>query len=170
MKNVNVQYFVEGEDEKKLINTLKNQLGVIQSGKVQKLNVIENKISMNILRTLKKGTVVVLVFDTDTGKTEILNKNIKMLNECSFISKVITIPQVKNLEDELVRCCNIINITELLNSRSKKDFKSDLIHVTNLDSKLREHGFNINLFWNKQPDAPYQRIVNEAAQIKINIK
>ena len=113
------------------------------------------------------------------GKTTLLrdltrllskNKNIKMLNECSFISKVITIPQVKNLEDELVRCCNIGNITELLNSRSKKDFKSDLIHVTNLDSKLREHGFNINLFWNKQPDAPYQRIVNEAAQIKINIK
>ena len=78
MKNVNVQYFVEGEDEKKLINTLKNQLGVIQSGKVQKLNVIENKISMNILRTLKKGTVVVLVFDTDTGKTEILKRIAKI--------------------------------------------------------------------------------------------
>jgi hypothetical protein len=170
MKNINVQYFVEGEDEKKLLNTLKNQLGVIQPGKVQKLNVIENKISMNILRTLKKGTVVVLVFDTDTGKIDILNSNIKLLNECSFISKIITIPQVKNLEDELVRSCKIKNITELLNSRSKKDYKSDLIRVTNLDSKLKEHEFNIDLFWAKQPTSPYQRIENESNQIKINIK
>lgn len=170
MKNINVQYFVEGEDEKKLLNTLKNQLGVIQPGKVQKLNVIENKISMNILRTLKKGTVVVLVFDTDTGKIDILNSNIKFLKECSFISKVITIPQVKNLEDELVRSCNIRDITELLNSRSKKDYKSDLIRVTNLDSKLKEHEFNIAHFWNEQPTIPYQKITNESNQVKINRK
>ena len=170
MKEINVQYFVEGEDEKKLVNTLKNQLGVIRPGKVQKLNVVENKIPINILRTLKKGTMVVLVFDTDTEKTDTLNNNIEMLKDCSFISSVITITQVKNLEDELVRSCNIKNIKELLNSRSKKDFKSDLIRITNLDSKLKEHEFDINLFWSKQPDKPYQKIVNEADQIKIIAK
>lgn len=166
MKNINIQYFVEGEDEKKLINTLKNQLGVIESGKVQRLNVIDNKISDNIIRTFKRNTIVVLVFDTDTKNTDILNSNIKKLKTCKFISKVITIPQVYNLEDELVHSCNIKDITELLNSRSKKDFKSDLIHITNLDSKLKEHSFDINLFWNQQPNSPYQNISNDSKLIK----
>ena len=166
MNNKSFQYFVEGEDEKKLLTTLKNQLGVIQAGKVQKLNVIEEKISTNIIRTLKKGTIAILVFDTDTNNVDILNWNIKMLNESHVISKVITVPQVKNLEDELIRSCDIKNIKELLNSRSKKDFKSDLIHVTNLDIKLKEHNFDISLFWNKQPNKPYQNINNESIEIK----
>lgn len=170
MKNIKYQYFVEGEDEKKLLNTLKNQLGFIQTGKVQVLNVVQNKFPDAILRTLTNGTVIVLVFDTDTGNAEILNKNIKVLNKCPFISKVITVPQVKNLEDELVRSCDIKCITELLNSRSKKDFKSDFIHITNLDSKLKEKKFDIEQFWNTQPEPPYQHIANEASQIKIHTK
>lgn len=166
MKNVNIQYYVEGEDEKKLVNTLKNQLRVIKAGKVQRLNVIENKINDSILRTLNKGTIVVLIFDTDTKNNDILKSNILKLNSCSFVSKVITIPQVHNLEEELIRSCNIKKITELLNSRSKKDFKSDLLRITNLDSKLKEHEFDINFFWNQQPKAPYQDIPNEAKLIK----
>jgi len=170
MKNINYQYFVEGEDEKKLLNTLKNQLGIVQAGKVQVLNVVQNKIPQTILRTLKKGTVVILVFDTDTSDIDILKQNIKLLNECGFISKVITVPQVKNLEDELVRSCDIRSITELLNSRSKKEFKSDLIRITNLDKKLREHKFDINRFWSQQPSAPYQEIINDADSIKKSVK
>lgn len=167
MKNVNVQYYVEGEDEKKLVNTLKNQLRVIVTGKVQKLNVIQDKINYNILRTLKKGTIVVLIFDTDTDNVDTLNNNIQKLKECSFVSKIVTIPQVPDLESELIRSCNIKKITQLLNSRSKKDFKSDLIHITNLDIKLKEHEFDINLFWNQQPDFPYQNIPNNSQIIKI---
>lgn len=167
MKNVNVQYYVEGEDEKKLVNTLKNQLRVIVTGKVQKLNVIQDKINYNILRTLKKGTIVVLIFDTDTDNVDTLNNNIQKLKECSFVSKIVTIPQVPDLESELIRSCNIKKITQLLNSRSKKDFKSDLIRITNLDIKLKEHEFDINLFWNQQPDFPYQNIPNNSQIIKI---
>ena len=170
MQNIIYQYFVEGEDERKLINTLKNQLGLVQTGKVQVLNVVQNKISPVILRTLKKGTVVVLVFDTDTGNADILNYNIQLLNKCNYISKVITVPQVKNLEEELVRACNIDSITELLNSRSKKEFKSDLIRITNLDKKLTEHKFDINRFWSQQPGAPYQGITNGANSIKRSVK
>lgn len=40
MRTKFVQYYVEGEDEEKLIQTLKYDLGIIRSGKVQKLNVI----------------------------------------------------------------------------------------------------------------------------------
>lgn len=167
MRNVNVQYYVEGEDEKKLVNTLKNQLRVIVPGKVQKLNVIQDKINSNILRTLKKGTIVVLIFDTDTDNVDTLNNNIQKLEKCSFVSEIVTIPQVPDLESELIRSCNIKKITQLLNSRSKKDFKSDLIRITNLDMKLKEHEFDINLFWNQQPDFPYQNIPNNSKIIKI---
>ena len=77
MKSKFVQYYVEGEDEEKLVNVLKTQLGLIRPGKVQKLNVVEQEITNIRLRTLKQGTMVVLVFDTDTGNVDILKKNIK---------------------------------------------------------------------------------------------
>ncbi len=83
-----------------------------------KLNVIENKITDNILRTLKEGTIIVLVFDTDTRKTDILNYNITKLKAYKFISKVVTIPQVDNLEDELIRSCNIRKITEKFHAKN----------------------------------------------------
>ncbi len=167
-RQVNIRYFVEGDDEKKLVNTLKNDLKVIVSGKVQILNVIQNIISDMIIRTFKPGTIVVLIFDTDTNSVDILNKNIAKLKKQCNVSKVITIPQVNNLEDELLYSCNIREITELLNSRSVSNFKSDLIHITNLDVKLRQHAFNINRIWSKNPQPPYDNIINEAYKIKTN--
>ena len=142
-KNANVQYFVEGEDEKKLVNTLKNDLKVIIPGRVQIKNVVQDIVSDMILRTFKQGTIVVLIFDTDTNNTDTLNKNISNLKKHRNVANIITIPQVKNLEDELIYSCNIRRITELLNSRSVSNFKSDLIHITNLDSKLIQHQFDI---------------------------
>ncbi len=167
MKNTSIQYYVEGEDEKKLISVLKSNMEVIKPGRVQKLNVVQDQITDANLRTLKSGTIVVLVFDTDTEQVEILKKNIKKLNGCRAVSKVITIPQVPNLEGELVRSCNINDVTELLNSRSRKDFKNEFIRVSNLEKKLIEHDFDLTIFWTKQPEAPYQDIINNAEEIKI---
>ena len=167
IKNANIQYFVEGENEKRLIDVLKNEFSVIYSGKVQVFNVVEKKFSMNLLRTLKKDCIVVLVFDTDTNNIETLKSNIKTLKNCPFVSNVVTVPQVKNLEDELVRCCNIKDIKELLNSRSNKDFKTDLLSVSNLSKKLSQHNFDIDLFWNKQPLAPFSEFLNESMKIKL---
>ena len=167
MKENNIIYYVEGEDEKKLLNVLKTQLKLIKPGKVQRLNVINESITDVMLRTFKKDTWVVLVFDTDTNKTEALQKNIKKLNKCPFVSKVITIPQVRNLEDELIRSCKIKKITELLNSHSLSKFKRDLIHISNLDAKLVEHQFDMNNFWSQEPPYPYQDISNESQTIKL---
>ena len=166
MRNRNLLYLVEGDDEKKLVNTLKNSTGLIHPGKVQKLNVIECNITDLHLRTLAKGTIVVLIFDTDTDTVALLDKNIEKLKSCSAISAVVTIPQVPNLEGELVRSCNIKVITELLNSKSTKEYKSDLIRVSNLDQKLKEHQFDINIFWSKNPKPPYHLIENQATVIK----
>lgn len=169
MKSTNIQYYVEGEDETKLVNILKTQLKMIKSGKVQKLNVVEELITDAMLRPLKTGTIVVLIFDTDTKNLGILNCNITKLKKCNSVSKVITIPQVANLEEELVRSCDIKKITELLNSSSLTDFKRDFIRINNLDAKLLEHKFDINIFWSQKPPILYQNIdiENDSKEIKL---
>lgn len=167
MRSVNIQYYVEGEDERKLVNVLKTELKLIKPGKVQRLNVVDKKITDTMLRTLKNNTVVVIIFDTDTDSVDILNQNIDKLKSCPSVSEVIKIPQVHNLEEELVRSCKIRRITELLNSSSASEFKGDLLKVTNLDTKLVEHGFDINIFWSRNPGEPYQHIENDSAEIKI---
>lgn len=167
MKSKFVQYYVEGEDEEKLIHVLKTDLGAIRPGKVQKLNATEHLLTNARLISLRTGTMVVLVFDTDTGQTDILNKNLEKLKQCSSVSEIVTIPQVSNLEDELVHSCNIRKITELLGSKSKKEFKADLIRAKNLANKLREHQFDINLLWCRQPLPPFQNITNQSEKIKL---
>lgn len=82
------------------------------------------------LRPLTADTMVVLVFDTDAGSVDILKKNVKKLAACRSVSEVVLIPQVPNLEGELVRSCNIKDIRELLNSQSRTKFKRDIIHVS----------------------------------------
>ena len=166
MKIKYIQYYVEGECEEKLINTLKSELMLVETGKVQKLNVIENEISKARLIALRPGTMVVLIFDTDTGNVEILNKNIKKLSECSSVADLVLVPQVKNLEDELVKSCSIRHIKQLLGSRSNAEFKSDFIKATNLANKLKSKSFDINLIWKGNPSAPYQDIINQSEKIK----
>ena len=74
-RNEIYQFYVEGEDEKKVIETLKKDMNLIVSGKVEVLNVIQKEIKTPRIRTLKTGTNVVLIYDTDIDKTDILDKN-----------------------------------------------------------------------------------------------
>ena len=167
MKTKYIQYYVEGPDDKKVIDTLKTKMGLVKPGKVDVLNVVTEKITDLRLRTLSPGTMVVLVFDVDAGSRDILNTNIQKLKNCQAVTEVVTIPQVPKLEIELVRSCNIRQIKELLNSRSSDDFKRDVMRVTNLDAKLREHQFDIDQFWSATPSPPYQDIPNQAAKVKM---
>ncbi len=167
MKKAVIQYYVEGDDEKRLINVLKSELKLIRPGKVQKLNVLTQKITDAMIRTYKSNTLVVLIFDTDTNNANILNENIEKLRACTAVSDIITIPQVLNLEDELVRSCNVRNARELLNSSSIKNFKRDFINITNLSDKLVQHKFDINTFWTQKPNEPYKHIDNQSKKIKL---
>ncbi|SFL43288.1 hypothetical protein SAMN05216390_1283 [Lachnospiraceae bacterium KH1T2] len=86
------QYYVEGEDEEKLINVLKSDMKCITAGKVQVLNPVTEKITAIRLRTLKKYTTVILVFDTDVSETKILEENIKTLDKCANVKKCVLYP------------------------------------------------------------------------------
>ena len=166
MKREQYHYFVEGEDDRKVVNTLKTDLQWIKPGKVQVFNVIEEELTSLITRTLKPGTIVVLVFYTDTGKKNTLLKNIRFLQKDSNVKQVLCIMQVKNLEDEFLRSCAISQIKELTGSKSNSDYKRDLLRQSNLADKLKKHQFQFEKFWNSS-DKVYESICNDSAQIKI---
>ena len=74
-------YYVEGEDEKKVVDTLKKDMKLIRPGVSQVFNVVENELTNARLMTIKENTTVVLIFDTDTGNTEKVRKNIELLKK-----------------------------------------------------------------------------------------
>ncbi len=160
------QYFVEGEDEEKIIKVLKTDMQLIIPGKISCFNVVEKKFTNARLMNLRYGTNVVLVFDTDTGNETVLRENIRILNHCEAVRSVICVPQVRNLEEELLYSCAIRQIKELTNSRTNGDFKRDLLRESNLKQKLESKRFDFDSFWSRSPGTCYDDIRNEAYKIK----
>jgi len=160
------QYFVEGEDEKRLIQVLKTDMQLIQPGKIQVLNVVNEKLTDLKLRVLNPNTILVFVFDTDTKNADILKENIRFAKQASNIKCVLCITQVRNIEDELIRCTNIERIEELLDSSSKSAFKRDFIKEKRLKDKLLNHSFDLNTLWCKSPKKPFDEIPNDSSVIK----
>lgn len=167
MKDI-YQYFVEGEDEKHLIEVLKTDMKLIMPGKVQIFNVVQEIIKDSRLKILSNNTTLVFLFDTDVENTNILYPNIQKAEKSSKVKKVLCVTQVKNLEDELIRCTNISNIEELLNSKSKSDFKRDFLKERHVQKKLENHGFDIEKLWCQTPPKPFDEISNDAKVIKIS--
>lgn len=164
-KNDTFLYYVEGEDDEKIVNALKNNY--IISGKVLPFNIVQKKITNMYLRIFKEKTILILVFDVDTNNINIFTENLKILKECKNIKKIILVPQVQNLEDELKRATTIKQIKELTNSKSNSDFKRDLLKITNIIQILKKNNFDINKFWSNEPTNNFKRFKNESLKIKI---
>jgi len=160
-------YYVEGETERAVLNALKKEIPpLIIPGKVEVLNVIQKRITDMHLRTIKKHTTVVVVFDTDTFNTGYLRENLAKIHSCTNVSRVICIPQVRNLEDEIIACTDVRSIKELLCSKSNSDFKTECIKEPHLMEKLRRHSFDIDCLWNKRPSDIYSWVKNESKLVK----
>ena len=78
-------YFVEGDNEKKIVNELKGKY--LESGVINKFNILQETISNHILRKIsrQKKNISIIVYDYDIfEKIEIniekLKENIKILN------------------------------------------------------------------------------------------
>jgi len=161
------QYYVEGETEEKILEVLKTDFRYIMPGKVKVFNVIEEKFSRSKLISLKRKTNVVLVFDTDSSDSSTLRANISFLERQSVVRQVICIPQVKNLEEELIRCCNIRKIKELLSSKFDSNFKNDLCNCNGLMGAMLRHEFNMELFWSSAPSGEFSSIPNNSNSIRL---
>jgi hypothetical protein len=161
-----IQYFVEGEDEEKVLSVLKTDMQLIVPGKVNKLNVIQDKISRARLMNLRPETSVVLIFDTDTSSVNVLKENIEILKSTASVQSVICVTQVMNLEDEFIRSCDIKNIRELTGSKTDSEYKHDLITASNLAVLLKKHGFDIKKFWIKEATGIFAEFKNESNLVK----
>lgn len=153
--NRKYQYLVEGETEKKLITELKKEGGFILSGAVNHFNVVDQRLTNAMVANISNNTVVILVFDTDKKKTDILKDNITKLKKSRNVKDVWCVMQVKNLEDELIRSTDVMRIRDLIGCRSDSDFKRDFIKEKRLIAKLREHSFDIDKMWVTSPGIEY---------------
>ena len=71
------KYFVEGECEEKLINTLKQPpINLLLPGKVEVFNFITKKITRQRISVLEPKTTIILVYDIDVEQTDILEYKI----------------------------------------------------------------------------------------------
>lgn len=164
MKN-NCIYFVEGQCEQKIVEALKEEPQRLRSGKVKVLNPITQEIPSSVLLTIKEGSVVVLVFDTDIPVTEQLKNNIRRIRKYCKVD-IVYLGQVLNLEDELVRCTDISRIQELTNSKSNKDFKRDFCAMTNCRQVLDRHNLNVELLWNSRYPEKFVFLENNSKTVK----
>lgn len=160
------QYFVEGKCEEKIIKMLKEQRNKIISGKVDVLNVVQEKLTDLKLRTLTPDTTIILVFDTDTGETEILRENLQILKKNRF-NKVWCILQVRNFEDEIVRSTCLRKVEDLFKTKNLDDFKERFIKEKNLCKKLDDKEFNLDKMWVTNPPRKYSWINNDGYKIKL---
>lgn len=167
MSNLKYQYLVEGETEKHLINELKKEGGLILPGTVNHYNVIEHRLTNARVANIANNTVVILVFDTDKKKTDILKENISKLKKSRNVKDVWCVMQVEKLEDELRRSTDVKKIKDLIGCRSDSDFKRDFLKEKRLMVKLKEHKFSIDKMWVTKPSQEYAEYQNAGEKIKL---
>lgn len=145
--NKNCIYFCEGPCDEVLIKALKEEPQLIAPGKTKVFNVVTSFLPKSVLLAIKPNTTVVFVFDTDVELTDKLKKNIEYIDRFCSKSKLVFLPQVKNLEDELVRCSNVAKVIELTQSKSISNFKTDFCRISNARAVLLEHQIDVLKLW-----------------------
>jgi len=164
------RYLVEGQCEKKLVEVLKTQKPpYIRSGKVDVVNVVQQKISEARIRNWPKGVIAVLIFDMDKTDTSILEENIRVLQRNNHVGKVYCIPQLHNLEEEIERATNIKSAPELFEIRSISEFKTHFIVDKDLMKRLEDHRFDFPKMWAGKPEEPFAKIgiTNDSDEIRM---
>ena len=154
-------YYVEGECEERLINSYKiPPFSCFKPGKVEVFNFIQKRISNQRLLTLNRNTIVILIYDIDVEKTEVLDDNIKKLNEFGF--KVYHIQSIRNFEDEIVYSTDLKNINEMFNTESADEFKNYFIHQDKLVNRLKKEHFRIEKIWSRvNKKSPFNKYSKE---------
>ena len=161
-------YLVEGECEEKLVKALREKPELVIPGKIRKFNVVQDKLPLNMLVPLDPGSLVIMVFDTDTDKTEILKNNLKLLKNLSRSVEALTIAQVLNFEDEIKRSTDVSSAPLLTKSTSTKDFKAAVNRMKESEfrSLLKRHRFDIKRLWTEKPPKTFNFVNQNGNRIK----
>lgn len=161
-------YFVEGECEKQLIDTLKSkENGVIKPGKSEILNVVQEEIGKFKLITLEPESEVVLIYDTDVKNTSILEKNVGLIEKYTKKIKIYHIQSVRNIEEEIVYSSNIKKIDEVFKTKGDNEFKRKFCQCNNLFAKLNEIGCDYSKMWIRKPDFEFEKFYDPKTRKKL---
>lgn len=168
MSNVKCIYYVEGPCEEKLISALKENPGKLLPGKVKPFNIIQNLIPRSQLLALQPGTLVVFVFDTDVPNTAVIQKNVELIERYCRV-QIIYLPQVMNLEDELVRCTDVRSVQELTKSNGIRNFKSDFCKLKPKDcrSMLERHHIDVSRLWMTNTPETFSFVEKNCSKVKV---
>ena len=120
---------------------------------------VEGKCEATFLAALKERPQKIL-----SGRVKIFN--VILVDTYCSKTKVIFLPQVMNLEDELVRCTDISSISELTRSRSTKDFKRDFCAMTNCRDVLNRHQLDVLRLWTQNPPEVFGFVPSNSNLIK----
>lgn len=162
-------YYVEGPCEQQLIAALKENPSKLIPGKVKVYNVIQNLIPKSQMLSIRAGTTVVLVFDTDVEQTANLKKNLELLNRYCGKLRIVFLPQVLNLEDELVRCTDIKSAAELTQSKGIRNFKTDFCKLKTKECRalLERRGLKMERLWTAKVPEAFLFAESNSALIKL---
>lgn len=163
-------YYVEGPCEQQLIAALKESPSKLIPGKVKVYNVVQNLIPKSQMLSIQAGTTIVLVFDTDVEQTANLKKNLELLSRYCGKLHIVFLPQVLNLEDELVRCTDVRNAAELTRSNSIRNFKTDFCKLKTRDCRamLERHKLRINDLWSTRVPEAFAFVECNSDQAKLD--
>lgn len=161
-------YFYEGETEKKLIITLKDECK-IPHGKLKKFNFWQKDVK-SVVRSVSKTSTLYIIFDTDASnptECDRFTNNINTLEK--EVAKVYLIAQHENLEDELCFSCSKSNQLQLFqdfyNTRDRDGFKRGFIRENNLFHKLQSNNFDFETLWARS-DIYSNKLVSLSTKIK----
>ena len=165
------RYFVEGECEKKLLRSFMFlESGGFVDGKVEVFNFANKPITKSFAYSLKPDTTIVIVIDTDISNTDVLESNLKIIENNSNLSldKVLLVFSIKTLEDEIVYACSpkIKNVNDIFKTKTKEEFKKKFINHRELRVKLESLGFDIKRMWSRAAKPPYDKYVCSGDKIK----
>ena len=109
-----------------------------------------------------------MVLESDVPQTSNLKKNLELLTRYCVELKIIFLPQVLDLEDELVRCTDVRTAMELTKSGSVKNFKTDFCKMKTKDcrSMLERHKLDCARLWMTKTPEAFSFVENNSSQIK----
>lgn len=120
--------------------------------------------------SFQPGSCVVFVFDTDVEDTNILRKNISLVESMCSQVKLLTVMQVLTFEVEIEYATDVKHAQELTQTATISDFKSAVNKMKDIEFRnaLKRHKLDMIKLWAKKMPTVVQSFQQESGRIKTN--
>ena len=164
------RYFVEGECEKAFVKAFMFCDGdSFCEGQVEVFNFVNERFPITKARTIQRESKIAIVVDTDVDNIDILEANIKTLENVAMIVRdnIYIVLSINNFEDELVfSCSDISSINQIFGTKGMNEFKNKFIKHNDLRNKLLKIGFDIVKIWSRNASNKFSKYNNDGKKIK----